>query len=241
MEPKKSRNTIQSLKIGLSIIDVIVSEKRPLGIAEIQEQTQITKSNLYKYLNTLIQDDLIYRNEQTGLYHLGTKLIQYGMAAMENKDIVATITPYLQSISSYTKSSVIFAVPTYNGPVIVKIRRSNQILSIGAELGTLLPPNSATGKVFHMFSNDSMVDTWKKIHERVINGDKVEFQKIKTEKIAFANEPLIPQVSSVAIPIFSFNNELVGIITVVGFSSDVPQTISEPISQYLQEMQEEIG
>ena len=60
-----------------------------------------------------------------------------------------------------------------------------------------------------------------------------EFHKIKEEKIAFAKEPLITSISSVSLPILSFSNELIGIITVVGFTPDIPTATTDPLSQYL--------
>ncbi|RLL46894.1 IclR family transcriptional regulator [Oceanobacillus piezotolerans] len=239
METKRKNDTIQSLRIGLSIIEVIAKEGRPLKVIEIQEKTQITKSNLYKYLNTLIQENFLFRDSETSMYHLGSKLIQYGFAAMGNQDILPIITPYLQSISVRTRSSVIFAVPTYNGPVIAKIWRSSQILNIGAELGTLLPPRSSSGKIFHAFSSKLMIDSWNK--EKDLSLPENELEKIKKDKIAFANEPLISQISSVSIPILSFDKELIGIVTVVGFSTDIPSTPDSEFSQYLQEVQLEIS
>ncbi|MEH7387376.1 helix-turn-helix domain-containing protein [Bacillus sp. JJ1521] len=241
METKKSRDTIQSLSIGISIIDVIAKARRPLSIPEIQEETNITKSNLYKYINTLVQDGLIFRDQNSGLYHLGSKLIQYGMLAMGSQDILAILSPYLQSISEHTNNTALFSVPTFNGPVIAKITRSNQILNIGAEIGTLLPPNSAAGKIFNLFAEEHKTKNWKENYKSTIIDDPTEIKTIRKERIAFAKEPLISEVSSVAIPILNYINELIGIITIVGFSSDIPETIEDPQSKFLQKMQEEIS
>lgn len=59
-------------------------------------------------MNTLTQLELLYRDKTTGMYHLGSKLIQYGMAAIGNEDITSRITPYLQEISHNTSCTVLF-------------------------------------------------------------------------------------------------------------------------------------
>jgi hypothetical protein len=38
METKKSRDTIQSLQTGITIIDVLVEAKQPMRFSEIQEK-----------------------------------------------------------------------------------------------------------------------------------------------------------------------------------------------------------
>lgn len=241
MEVKKSRDTIQSLAIGISILDVLADAKKPLKINEIQEKTQITKSNLYKYINTLMRSSLIYRDEYTGTYQLGSRIIQYGMAAIGGQDIITNITPYLQLISDHTENTTIFSIPTYNGPVITKINHSNQILNIGAELGTLLPPKSSAGKIYYVFSHERRAKEYINKFESTTKLDINEKMMIKEEKIAFAREPLISEVSSVSIPVLNYVSELIGIITVVGFTSNIPATIDDPLCKYLQEMYAKIS
>jgi IclR family transcriptional regulator, acetate operon repressor len=43
---------IQSLQIGLNILEILAMEKEPLKFTDIQNLTSMTKSNLYKYLST---------------------------------------------------------------------------------------------------------------------------------------------------------------------------------------------
>jgi DNA-binding IclR family transcriptional regulator len=233
--------TIQSLQIGVGIIDVIVNNGKPMKFPEIQEKTKMTKSNLYKYMNTLTQLDLLTRQNSTGLYHLGPKLIQYGTTAIGNQDVVELVTPYLQTISQHTNCSVLLAVGTTNGPVIAKIWSPDQILNIGAQIGTLLPPNSSSGKIFNVFYNNHITDNWRIKAEPSMTDEDKEFHKIKEEKIAFTKEPLITSISSVSLPILSYSKELIGIITVVGFTPDIPTAITDPLSQYLLKKQEELS
>ena len=161
IEIKKNGSTIQSLQIGIGIIDVIVNNGKPMKFPEIQEKTKMTKSNLYKYMNTLTQLELLIRENSTGLYHLGPKLIQYGTTAIGKQDVVELVTPYLQTISQHTNCSVLFAVGTTNGPVIARIWSPDQILNIGAQIGTLLPPNSSSGKIFNVFYNNQITENWR--------------------------------------------------------------------------------
>lgn len=55
-------NKIQSLEIGLNILEIIANHKEPLKFTEIQNITSMTKSNLYKYLTTLHEFGAIQRN-----------------------------------------------------------------------------------------------------------------------------------------------------------------------------------
>ena len=91
MSNEKSNAMIQSLQVGMSIVDLIASKDQPLKFSEIQELTQITKSNLYKYLNTLTHLQLLHRDKKSGAYMLGSKIIEYGRSAIGHQDIISTV------------------------------------------------------------------------------------------------------------------------------------------------------
>jgi DNA-binding IclR family transcriptional regulator len=238
----KSGSTIQSLQIGISIIDLISSNNTPMRFSDIQEATGITKSNLYKYLNTLTQLNILYRDKTTSMYQLGNKLIQYGMAAIGHNDTIARITPYLQEISAYTSCTVLFSVWSHHGPITAKIWNSNNILNIGAQLGSNLPPSSSTGKIFTAFLDASQTKEWLE-HEGQ-NGREMkeeEIVEIKKQHIAFAREPLVTSISSMSIPILNFNHELLGTVTVVGFTDTIPTDPNDQMSRYLIRYHKEIS
>lgn len=241
MKITKDGSTIQSLQIGIGILDVLINNGKPMRFVEIQERTKMTKSNLYKYMNTLTLLELLIRDNSTGQYHLGPKLIKYGATAIGNQDVVELITPYLQTISHHSNCSVLLAVGTTNGPVIAKICSPHQTLNIGAQIGTLLPKNSSSGKIFNVFFNETITENWRLTTEPSMTDTDKEFHKIAEEKIAFAKEPLITSISSVSIPIISYSNELIGTITVVGFTPDIPTDINAPLSQYLLNFQKEVS
>ncbi len=68
MNKPKNTSMIQSLQIGFQIVDLIAEQDHPLKFTDIQELSGITKSNLYKYLNTLTYLGLVYRDKKQGTY-----------------------------------------------------------------------------------------------------------------------------------------------------------------------------
>lgn len=241
MDNKRDNSTIQSLKIGIDIIEIVVNSKMPMKFADIKEKTQMTKSNLYKYMNTLTQLDILVRDPYSGLYYLGPKLIHYGAKALDNQDVLTMISPHMQEIVEHSGCTVILSIPTYNGPIIAKICRPQQTLNIGANIGTLLPANSSSGKIFNVFYKNQISDSEGKNENSLQLYTEGEINQIAAEKVAFSKEPLIESISSMSFPIFSHSNELIGIITVVGFLSEIPTSSNNDLSQYCLGKQREIS
>lgn len=130
--------------------------------------------------------------------------------------------------------------------MIVKDFNNNRGLNIGAQIGTFLPIRSATGKVFLAFMEEQKIREWKVKEFMQISPDKIsqleaECDSIREKEIAFAREPLVPSVSSVAIPILNYKKNLLGAVTVVGFSEFIPQNEDNEISRYLLDISKEIS
>ncbi|WP_185819596.1 IclR family transcriptional regulator [Salibacterium salarium] len=246
MAGETKHTQVQSLLVGFSIVDLIVKNNAPMKFNDIHYETKITKSNLYKYLNTLTSLGILHRDKESGLYTTGSTLVQYGMAAVNKEDIIDKVNPFLQDINLQLKETTLLAVWTQNGPMIVKMIHSSLGLNLGGQVGTLLPIHSAAGKLFSAYKHDPMAATWKDKEEYQLSDSqqtelKEEQQLIIHQKIAFAKGALASSVASTAIPIFDFNRELIGSIIVVGFENNIPQEIDHEQNQYLLEKANEIS
>jgi DNA-binding IclR family transcriptional regulator len=201
---------------------------------------------LYKYLNTFTQLGILYRDKESGAYVLGSKLIEYGMRAVDQENVVDRITPYLQEINRKSSNTVLYSSWTPQGPMIVKELIINRGFNIGAQMGTFLPVLSATGKVFMAFMDAHMIHEWREKELKQIPSEKVvqleeECTLIREKEIAFAREPLVSSISSVAFPVFNYKKNLLGVVTMVGFSELIPKNEEEDLSKYLIKISHEIS
>ncbi|HWL13339.1 MAG TPA: helix-turn-helix domain-containing protein [Ureibacillus sp.] len=238
-EEKKIHSTVQSLEIGFNVIEIIAESPIPLKFNEIQERSNMTKSNLYKYLNTLTKIGVVSRDGYTGTFHLGVKLLEYNKKFHAQQDITTTVTPYIREMSMDTENSVFLMLPTFNGPLISKFFSPGQAINIGGQIGALLPPNSSAGKILAAFYRDPVNEEWKKEAENTVNS--LELEKALKEKIIFSFEPLEKNISSIAFPILDSNDELKCIITVVGFNSNIEFDSNSELANYCREIQKEIS
>jgi len=246
MELVKSSSMIQSLQMGIGILEIIAEQNRPLKFTEIQELTGISKSNLYKYMNTFVQSQILYRDNETGTYLLGSKLIKFGLVAADQENVLGRITPYLEILSKKSNCSVTYSIWTENGPMVIKLFNSNAGFNIGVQVGTILPPGSSAGKIFLSFKEQHIIREWKekewgKLPEEQRKTFEEELKTIRQSEIAFAAEPIVQSVSSVSFPVFNYQKQLIGAVAVVGFNGQIPKTEDEPLSRYIKEISRQIS
>ncbi len=246
MSEVKASNVIQSLQVGCVILELIASSGRPLKYNEIYEMTRMAKSNLHKYLNTLTLVGFLYRDKSSGLYTLGSKLVEYGMKAVNQENVVERVMPYLQEIHNTCKNTVLLTTWSQNGPMVVRLINSLEGLNIGAQIGTLLPTMSAAGNIFAAYLEENLIADWRnKELDQLSEQQKQAFHEgieaVREHGIAFASEPLVPSISSIAIPIFNYEARVLGVIVVVGFSNTIASQQDDMMSQYLMKMRNEIS
>lgn len=245
MTKKSKVSVIQSLEIGLNILELLANEKEPLKFSDIQNLTSMTKSNLYKYLSTLHQFGMIYRDPQTNSYSLGQKLIKLGNIALGQSSLIEIVIPYFKKINEQTKLTALLAIPSIQGPLITYISSPDYGINIGAQIGTTLPLTSSTGVVYSAFDN-SEVENWMKAEIKKFNTTELQLHQNeaeKTRKVFFASktEPLVEHVSSFSVPILNYNKDLICAITIVGYTDIVPKTVDNPISSYVIQIAKEIS
>ncbi|OLN21234.1 hypothetical protein BTO30_15975 [Domibacillus antri] len=246
MAEEKKPVQIQSLLVGFSIIDLVARHGNPMKFNDIHHYTKITKSNLYKYLNTLTSLGVLHRDKESGLYSAGSTLIEYGMAAVNQEDISLKVTPYLEEINLLSKETTLLAVWTHEGPMIIKMIHSRAGLNLGGQVGTLLPIHSAGGKLFAACKKGALAAEWK---EKQMTGLSAEVKKqleqdmnhIPSDGIAFASDALAPSVASAAIPVFNYEKTIIGAVIIVGFSDNIPAQADEPLGKALLEKSAEIS
>lgn len=239
-------SVIQSLQIGLDLLDILANEKEPMKFTDIQKVTSMSKSNLHKYLATLCMHGAVYRNPETNTYSLEPKLIRLGNVALSQSSLIETAIPFFKKINENTNLTALLAIPTPNGPLVSYILSAHYGINIGAQIGTTLPLNSSTGIVFSSFKKAEPMKEWEeKEYEKYDEGElkKIQKQQEQTRKTLFASkvEPLVKHVSSFSVPIFNYKRDLIGAITVVGHTETVPKSCDDPVSKYVLNVAHEIS
>ena len=235
MIEEKNYTTIQSLQTGLSILEQIGQQGRPLKFTEIQHLTNMTKSKVHKYLLTLHQAGFLYRDTITNTYTLGHKLIELGHMAEDHTSIVEIADMHMKKFTEETGLTALIAIPTLEGPIIKEIWSVVYGINIGAQNGMILPLNSSTGMIFFAFKEGLPITNWltqslnmqpQSMQQTLIE----ESQQIAKQLFVAKSEPLVEHISSCSVPIFNSQQQLIAAVTAVGYKTLIPTTIEHEVA-----------
>lgn len=99
---------VKSLGKALRVLECFDVHTQELGVTQISERLGMSKSNVFNILATFQDADYIEKDEKTGKYKLGMKLLEYSYVINENLgyqrntyDVMLDITRELNAISYF--------------------------------------------------------------------------------------------------------------------------------------------
>ena len=217
-----SRNFIESLFRGLSILSALSESPHPLNLTELSSQLRLSKSTIQRLTFTLQHLGYIERDEETKKYRLGRKVLSLGLSMMRNLDIRRVALPYLEEASKEIGENVNLAI--MDGMEIVYLERikTQQILNVNLQVGSRLPVYSTSmGKVMLAFlPQDRLEEVLGKIVFQpltpytITNKEHLrkELKKIRKRGFAVNNEELSLGLRSVAAPVRNFEGEVIAAV-----------------------------
>ena len=229
-EPRYS----QSLERGLAILDCFTPERPVLGIADIADELDMSRSTTHRYVVTLVALDYL-KQDARRKYRLGLRVTNLGMAALNSTGLREHAHPYLEELRQRTSYTASLAV--LDGPEIVYIdlarsfRRGQSENDLGLAPGSRLPVYcTAMGKV--LLANlpereRSELLASLKLTKRGPNtitskaALRKELDEVREESFAVNDRELAPELYSIAAPVRNDAREVVAAVNLVADSSRI--------------------
>lgn len=118
----------------LDLLDVVAAH-RPLTLTELSQLSGIGKGATFRILANLEERGYVERDEATGRYRLGVKLVQLGARAASGFDLRSTARPILEALQEDTGETVTLGIPAAEGVVSIDIVERQHGLRMSGELG----------------------------------------------------------------------------------------------------------
>jgi IclR family transcriptional regulator, KDG regulon repressor len=207
------------------ILDYL-SNKDDCGLSEISRNLNIPKSSAYAILSTLEHYKFIERDERSGRYHLGIKLIELGNRAQIELDICRIAKPYLNGLNAETGETVHLTVLDQDEVLYVDCVESKKRLRTYSVIGIKAPLYcTSVGKAILAFQSKEYIN--QIIEEKglprvteftITNKSKFlkELSKIRTQGYAVDNMEHEDYLHCVGAPIYNSKGEVFAAISISG-------------------------
>lgn len=173
---KKEQRLDSTLSKGLMILEALASARGPRGVSELSRELDLTKSNVFRLLQTLTALGYVQATEDK-LYRATLKTWQVGHGVVENFNLREMSSAGMQRLSSETGEAIYLAVPEdLNVVYIDKIDSTQPIRSWNPVAGTAPIHCVGTGKAIlaanYRRMRDRLIGKLTKYTDRTITSIK---------------------------------------------------------------------
>lgn len=84
---------------ALAVLDIVARLGRPVRAAEIQAASDLPKGTLYRFLQTLTDQNMLSYDPDRRLYFMGVRLVRLAQVAWQNFQIAPVAQPHLDALA----------------------------------------------------------------------------------------------------------------------------------------------
>lgn len=236
---------------ALEVLDAVAEFGKPVRFSDLLDNSPYPKATLYRFLQTLTNQNMLSYNEQLGTYSLGVRLMRLAHGAWSNATLAPIARAFIQDLAEQT-SETIHLAQLDNGQVLFvdKIRKNARFETL-ARIGQVAPAYcTGVGKAMLAFLAPKRLEIvlqqqsyYQYTPSTHTNRDSLtkELDMIRETGIAFDREEHEQGIASIATPILSANGRVLGAISIATSTMYSDPTDLEKFKPSLIETAQKIG
>ncbi|MDT8861354.1 IclR family transcriptional regulator [Alkalihalobacillus sp. MEB130] len=197
-------------------------EKVEWSVTEISRELNIPIQTVHRILSCLSEYGFVYRDNKNKRYKLGLSLMELGLSIRDNLSVRNTALPIMEQLSSDTKESVYLTVQEGSDGIFIDCIDSPHLLKIVEPIGMRRPLCVAASKkvilaflkpVSRSLIIDELITKGYVTNEQEL---REQIRIIKEQGFAISYGETTEGTVSIAAPIFSWEDDVIGSISVAG-------------------------
>jgi DNA-binding IclR family transcriptional regulator len=230
------RRGIQSVEIGLQILQTLSELGVPSSLGSIAQACGIASPQVHRYLQSLIATGMARQDPASSRYELGPAAIQLGLSALARADAFRLIDKAIGEFVLRAGRTVQVAALGALGPTVVRWYSGLPGVITSLTIGSVLPIlHSATGQVFLAFEQGVQAATLAKRELRRTPMSKSELDavlnRVRDDGHAQVGGTVIPGLNATAFPIFDLQGRPILTATLLTLSvpddPELPAAVDE--------------
>ncbi len=226
MEKNIPNYPIKVLEKSFSILEILLRHGSSLHITEISEKLGLYPSTTHRILDTLKHGGYVEQDPQSQKYRLGLKLLELGMAKLQQMDLVKEATPYLKELVKQGNETVHLGVLSEGEVLYLAKEESSQTIRMISYVGKRAPLHcTALGKVLLAYLPE---EERKKIlaekgltrltEKTITNQEELEqeLDKVREQGFALDREENEKDVRCISAPIRNHQGKVIAALSISG-------------------------
>ena len=211
---------------ALAVLDLVARFGRPVRFAELLDRSELPKATLYRMCQTLVGQDMLTLDPETGRYALGMRLVRLAHAAWTQASLAPIARPFIEALAAQTgrvvhlaqldaghvlyidkrvpsKAPVMYSAAGRVGPAYCTgVGKAILAHLPPAELDAALAEQSFVAHTLHTITDADAL--------------RAELEAVRARGHAFDGEEHEPGIVCIAMPVLTPGGRALGAISVTG-------------------------
>lgn len=232
--------TLSSVHNAMVVLKSFAHENQAMGVSEISSKLGMSKSTVFRILQTLSDEGLLEKRENK--YRLGLAAFEIGFAYYYHLDLLQTAHPFLEKLSKNTRKIVHLGVYDKGEVMYIYKNFSDEPNVEATKIGRRTPCYcTSSGKVLLASQSEEEINRvlkqpLKKYTDKTISDTdllKKMLEDVRTKKYARNINEYRNGVVSLAVPVMDQNLKVIAAISLIGVNEHF---YSADINNFLREM-----
>lgn len=227
-----------TLDLALRILEFLAGQGQPVALTTIANTFSASKATVYRHLQGLARHGFVRRDEATGRYAVGVKLMVLGESARSHFEIVGVARKELMKLRDATHQAISLCSLIDGELVVLDLVHGHTLVEFATRPGTRFDLHaSAHGKTWLAFGPPELLKqvlsrprkAWTPHTLTDAKALENEVRAVKKRGWATAPNQVVTGVNTIAAPVFDHRNRLVGSIAIVGSTQFIPDRPKEAL------------
>ena len=221
----KSSARLSSVANSIRLLKAFTDDEFELGVSSLAKRLGLAKSTVHRLASTLIKDDMLEQDKQTGKYRLGLALFELGARVRRKMNVFNEAQFALKDLVEKTEETAHLTVLDHASVMFLYKFESRQAIRMKSILGARVPAHcSADGKAILAYQ------TKERIESIAVNGLAaltaktitsveqlmVDLAQVRARGYALDDEETEVGLRAIAAPIRDHTGEVVAAISIAG-------------------------
>ncbi|MBR2657164.1 IclR family transcriptional regulator [Yoonia sp.] len=209
---------------ALEVLDQVAAFGRPVRFSEVLARSDFPKPTLYRFLQTLTNQDMLAYDPDRQTYSPGIRLVRLAHAAWEQSTLAPIARPHIDALSAAVGETVHLAQLDHAQVLYIDKRNANNPVQMFSQAGKVGPAYcTGVGKVMLAFSDPARIDavidqqSFHRFTPTTLTDARTlrdELTAIRANGYGFDREEHEPGIICIAMPILSDAGRVLGALSV---------------------------
>ncbi len=221
----KTSSRLSSVANAIRLLKAFNDDEYELGVSSLAKRLGLAKSTVHRLASTLIKDDMLEQDKETGKYRLGLALFELGARVRRKMNVFNEAQLALKDLVEKTGETAHLTVLDHASVLFLYKFESRQAIRMKSVLGARVPAHcSADGKALLAYQTNEMIEsiavgglaalTPKTIID--VGQLMADLAQVRARGYALDDEETEIGLRAIAAPIRDHTGEVVAAISVAG-------------------------